>query len=158
MHMRISIKIITVLLRKGLENALAGVLDESLFDSSATKQPSTKQRFYTNVKELERIMNTCILGDVYFPTTWKAPIDEKERKFFPLTMDNHRCKRCIAKIDVLVKFCLTDESNNHDKFIAAVTFFHDTMELLCKKTTFSNEDIEEFQDLAIWHIIFARNG
>jgi hypothetical protein len=148
MHMRIAIKIVTVLIRKGLENALAGDLDKVLFDPTDTLQPSAKQRFEKYVKELEHIMNTCILGDVFFPTTWKAPVDEKERKFHPLTMDNHRCKRCIAKIDVLVNFCLPDESNNRDHFIVAVRFFQDTMTLLCKKTMFSNEEIEEFQDLA----------
>ncbi len=63
-------------------------------------------------------------------------------------MDNHHCRRCISKIDVLVKFCLTREGNNHDEYIATIAFFKDTMTLLCKKTNFSNEDIEEFQDLA----------
>ena len=150
MNMRISIKIITVLLRKGLENALSGSLDGILFPNKdkVNWQPSGKQRFGTFIQELERIMNTCVLGDVFFPTTWKAPVDEKERKFFPITMDNHRCKRCIANIKVLVKFCLPDVSNNHDEFISAVTFFQETMELLCKKTPFSNEEIEEFQDKA----------
>ena len=63
-------------------------------------------------------------------------------------MDNHRCKRCIANIEVLVKFCLPDESNNRDQFVVDVKFFQDTTTLLCKKTMFSNEDIKEFQDLA----------
>ena len=85
MHMRIAIKIVTVLIRKGLEYAFAGALDSALFDPTDVSKPSEKQRFDKYVKELERIMNTCILGDVFFPTTWKAPVDEKERKFYPLT-------------------------------------------------------------------------
>ncbi len=112
------------------------------------KKTSQKQRFEKFIKELERIMNTCVLGDPFLPTMWKAPVDESECKFYPLTMDNQRCKRCIANNGALVEYCVLNVDNQREKMVTAVAFFQGTMDDLCKKTPFSNHKVEEFQDLA----------
>ncbi len=78
---------------------------------------------------------------------WKAPVDENERKFYSLTMDNQRCKRCIANNRALVDYCVLDEDNQREKMVTAIAFFQETMDILCKKTPFSNHEVEEFQDL-----------
>ena len=135
MHMRISIKILSVLFRIGLDNALSGDLDTVLFPVCDKKKPSQKQRFEKYINNLEKVMNTCVLGDPFFPTTWKPPVDEKERKFFPLKMDNQRCKRCITNIKALVELCVLKDDNKQEQFLTVVKYFQETMDFLCKKST-----------------------
>ncbi len=78
---------------------------------------------------------------------WKAPVDENERKFYPLTMDNQCCKRCIANNGALVDYCVLNEDNQREKKVKAISFLQEAMDVSCKKTPFSNHEIEEFQDL-----------
>lgn len=80
MYMRVTIKILTTVLRAGLSNAMVGHLDEKLFGEE-TRLKSEKERFERFINKLEILFNTSVFGDDLNPTHWSAPVDKQERNF-----------------------------------------------------------------------------
>jgi hypothetical protein len=70
MHNRIALKKLTVILKNGLSNALAGHLDEKLFSIQQlpTVHESMNKHFDAFVTKVEEIFNSQVWGTPYAPT------------------------------------------------------------------------------------------
>lgn len=100
MENRNGIKLLTMVLIEGLSNAKK----KSLYpDVNAAGT-----RVVRFVSDIERIINTSILGSEDDPCQWMCPFDPKKKEICPITMDNVRTRRIVDSLDTLVDFCVTD--------------------------------------------------
>jgi hypothetical protein len=146
MHNRIALKKLTVILKNGLSNALAGRLDGKLFSTGqlATLHESTKKRFDAFVKKVENLFNTEVWGTPFAPTHWNLPVDDREKKILTLCLDNERCKTAIDSFDRIIDFLLVPD-NQPAAYKECVHTFRSVMVKVRQKTPFSDEDIASFQ-------------
>jgi hypothetical protein len=101
MENRNGIKILSMLLIKGLSNAKKRLL---FIDVNA--EVTRVSRF---VSEMENLINMSILGTCEDPCQWICPFDPKKKEFGPITMDNVRTRRIIDALDIIVDVCVIDE-------------------------------------------------
>jgi hypothetical protein len=146
MHNRIALKFLSVILKRGLSNAMAGMLDYKLFDPETLNKVkgSLKKRFDAFRLKVEALFNTQVWGSIYAPTHWQLPVDENDKKLLPLCLDNERCKAAIQSIDTVVDFLFTD-NNQPLKYKECILLFRQLFVKLRKKTPFSDEEIVDFQ-------------
>ena len=81
MHNRIALKFLSVIFKRGLSNAMTGLLDEKLFAPDALNRVkgSIKKRFDAFVSKVEELFNTQVWGSLFAPTHWQIPVDENEK-------------------------------------------------------------------------------
>jgi hypothetical protein len=164
MHNRVVLKKLTVVLKHGLANAIAGHLDTKLFsipDLAALKE-STKKRFDAFVNKVEALFNTEIWGTLYAPTHWNLPVDVREKKILTLCLDNERCKTAIDYFDRLVDFLLVDDNQPEDYKKCGATF-RCLFRKLRQKEPFSDGQIQDFQGTTdqwyqLWMGLESREG
>jgi hypothetical protein len=164
MHNRIALKKLTVILKNGLSNALAGRLDGKLFSTGqlATLHESTKKRFDAFVKKVENLFNTEVWGTPFAPTHWNLPVDDREKKILTLCLDNERCKTAIDSFDRIIDFLLVPD-NQPAAYKECVHTFRSVMVKVRQKTPFSDEDIASFQRTTdewyqMWMTLEGREG
>jgi hypothetical protein len=146
MHNRIALKFLSVIFKRGLSNAMTGLLDDKLFAPDAINRVkgSIKKRFDAFVSKVEGLFNTQVWGSVYAPTHWQIPVDENEKKLLPLCLDNERCKAALDSIDTVIDFLFTN-NNQPEEYKQCISLFRQLFVKLRKKTPFSDPEILEFQ-------------
>jgi hypothetical protein len=146
MHNRIALKFLSVILKRGLSNAMTGLLDHKLFAPDALNRVkgSIKKRFDAFVSKVEELFNTQVWGSLFAPTHWQIPVDENEKKLLPLCLDNERCKSALAAIDTVIDFLFTVD-NQPEKYKQCISLFRELFVKLRKKTPFSDPEILDFQ-------------
>eukprot|EP00978_Attheya_sp_CCMP212_P012303 scaffold30567_cov28-Attheya_sp.AAC.1 len=165
MHNRIALKKLTVILKNGLSNALAGHLDEKLFsieELASLHESSTKKRFDAFVTKVEELFNTEVWGTPFAPTHWNLPVDDREKKILTLCLDNERCKTVIDCFDIIIDFLLVP-ANQPAAYKKCVDSFRSLMVKVRQKTPFSAEDIQSFQTTTdewyqLWMRLEGREG
>jgi hypothetical protein len=139
MENRNGIKLLTMVLIEGLSNAKK----KSLYpDVNAAGT-----RVVRFVSDIERIINTSILGSEDDPCQWMCPFDPKKKEICPITMDNVRTRRIVDSLDTLVDFCVTDESRA-SLWITSLNNYRTAMILLRKRDDFTNTEIASYQNHA----------
>jgi hypothetical protein len=164
MHNRIALKKLTVVLKHGLSNALAGHLDEKMFslEEVGTLRESTKKRFDKFVSKVEALFNTEIWGTNFAPCHWHLPVDPREKTILTLCLDNERCKRAIDSFDLLIDFALIP-ANQPEVYKECVAHFRTLFKKLRQKEPFSDEQIQDFQSSTddwyqLWMKLESREG
>jgi hypothetical protein len=100
MENRNGIKLLTMMFIEGLSNAKQG----SLY-GDVNAEGTRVSRF---VSDIERLINSSILGSEDDPCQWMCPFDSKKKEIGPITMDNVRTRRIVDAMDTLVNFCVVD--------------------------------------------------
>ena len=133
------IKLLTMVLIEGLSNAKK----KSIYPDVNAEGTRVAQF----VSDVERIINTSILGSEDDPCQWMCPFDTKKKEMGPITMDNVRTRRIVDFLDTLVDFCVTDESRA-SLWITSLNNYRTAMILLRKRDDFTNTEIASYQNHA----------
>ena len=139
MENRNGIKLLTMVLIEGLSNAKK----KSLYPNVNAEGTRVAQF----VSDVEHLINTSILGSKDDPCQWICPFDPKKKEMGPITMDNVRTRRLVDSLDMLVDFCVTDESRA-SLWITALNNYRTAMILLRKRDDFTNTEIATYQNHA----------
>jgi hypothetical protein len=165
MHNRVVLKKLTVVLKHGLANAIAGHLDSKLFSvpELAGLKESMKKRFDRFVMKVEALFNTEIWGTLFAPTHWNLPVDVREKKILTLCLDNERCKTAIDYFDRLVDFLLVVPDNQPEDYKKCGATFRCLFRKLRQKEPFSDAQIQDFQSTTdewyqLWMGLESREG
>jgi hypothetical protein len=59
------------------------------------------------IADIERLINTAIIGNSDDPCQWMRPYNAKKKG--PITMDNIRTRRVVNGLDINIDLCLIDE-------------------------------------------------
>jgi hypothetical protein len=137
LNMRVILKLINISFLRGWENACKGVTFGHL--SSRTK------RVEALATALQSIFNTQILGTVENPVNWEFPLDKKTNELYDYSTDNGCCRKILSCYGLIVDVCIRHEP---DRWKEAAANLKIGLDLLGKKTDFSDEDIVRFQ----WHV------
>jgi hypothetical protein len=139
MENRNGIKLLTMVFIEGLSNA-----KKKLLYVNVSAEGTRVSRF---VADIERIVNTTILGSKDDPCQWTCPFDIKKKELGPITMDNVRTRRVVNELHTLVAFCVTDQ-DRASLWLTALNNYRRSMELLRKRDDFTNVDIADYQSHA----------
>ena len=138
MENRIGLKMFSLLLRDGLDNALAGLLYEDLPISSSNLI------FCHFINDIEKVVNTKIFGDEFNQTQWSIPRDVNAKEILEITLDNNHTRSLIESFDSLVVFCIKDAVKN-DLWKKATSSYTKAMEMIRKKEDFTDLEINLMQ-------------
>jgi hypothetical protein len=139
MENRNGIKLLTMVIIKGLSNA-----KKQLLYCRVNAEGTRVSRF---VSDIERIINTSILGSEDDPCQWICPFDPKKKEVAPIIMDNVRTRRVVDAMDALVEFCVVDKERA-SLWVTALNNYRIAMVLLRKKDNFTNMEIASYQNHA----------
>ena len=140
MENRNGIKLLTMVFIEGLSNAKR----KSLYLDINAEGTTRVTKF---VADVERIINTLVLGSRDDPCQWMCPFDAKEKEIGPITMDNMRTCHVVDSLDILVEFCVTDPVRAAF-WMTVLNNYRTAMVLLRKQDDFTNEDIASYQSHA----------
>jgi hypothetical protein len=98
MHNRIALKKLTVVLKHGLSNALAGILYEKMFSvpELATLRESLKKCFDRFISTVEALFNTEIWGTDFAPCHWHLPVDSREKRYVHCVLTMNAAKQQLS--------------------------------------------------------------
>jgi hypothetical protein len=101
------------------------------------------------VQEVQRIVQTVILGTEWRPKQWRAPMKEKGNEIGKVSLSNSTTRDFMSGVLPLVNYIFShpEDIELRNKWIEAVTLYKSAIELLRKPTVFSDDKIEEFQVL-----------
>lgn len=119
------------------------------------------------VKQVERIVNTQILGSPLRPTNWRL-IESKDRSGKKVvgdqTMPNRHVRLFIHSLDKLVDVCLDVDSDERAlKWKECVAIYRDMIKVLRQKEDYTKEEIANWQQDAdtfflLWMDLHGRDG
>ena len=97
--------------------------------------------------DIERLINTEILGSKDDPCQWICPYDVNKKELGSITMDNVRTRKVVDRLDVIVELYVTDEIW---KILWTTTLnnYRIAMVLLRQLEDFTDEMIPTYQDHA----------
>jgi len=117
------------------------------------------------VKEVQRIVQSVILGTEWRPKQWRVPMKEKGDKIGKVSLSNSTTREFISNCYPLIDYIFghPDDMELRNKWMEAVTYYNEAIELLRKPTNFSDDEIEEFQTLVddfykLWVELVGREG
>jgi len=134
--MRIGIKIITMILRSGMSNAVSG--------ATYSHAPGKRERYNAFILDVNRLVNCNIMGSEGNLGQWECPRDDKKFELGDINFENGRVRRIINDIDSFIALCIV-EDGKPEKWKAAISYYQALIELLRKKSDFTNEQIDDFQ-------------
>jgi hypothetical protein len=148
------IKLVTMVFIEGLSNA-----KKKLLYRDVGTEGTRISRF---VLDIERLINTEILGSEDDPCQWMCPYDVNKKELGPITMDNVRTRRVVDCLDVIVDLCVTDEIRK-TLWTTTLNNYRIAMVLLRKREDFTNEMIATYQDHAdkfyqAWILLWQKEG
>jgi hypothetical protein len=114
--MRVVLKLIEMLLQEGQSNAVECRTYSHIGGYKGLK------RFEAFISDVEKAVNTKILGDDRNPAQWRFPLSADKKSMGQLKSNNGVCKMLIAKVDVLVELCVV-EDNRRATWIEAANYF-----------------------------------
>ena len=154
---RVSLKIFTMLLIKGLSNAKAG--------RTFTDLSSEKARMDAFIGAVESTINTKMLGTEESPSEWRIPLSDDRKEIGTVTMANERVREVVDKVELLLDICLStnDDADDHPKWVTAVTHYRLGMKEMRRHEDFEPEEVLPVQknlDLfySSWVDLWGREG
>ena len=162
MENRMGIKILTMCLKKGLDDAIMGDLPWLQKKLPADKRGNVGDRIQGFLQVVNETMSLHILGTVDFPTHWKVPFDETKKVISPITMDNVRIRRVLPLMDKLISVCIASKSKQQ-QWSTCLENYRASMEILNRKNDLSNAEIDEYQRFAdrffaAWVVLNGEHG
>jgi hypothetical protein len=153
---RVCLKILTMIISEGLSNAETGRI---LTNISCT---SKKLRMEAFISELQRIINTEILGDEYNPMQWECPMEDDGKSIGSITLDNNKARKIVANIESLVDLSVSD-SVRREQLLFAIRKFNAASNIMRQKSDYTDEDILQFQAniddfFQVWVKLYSFSG
>ncbi len=144
---RVGEKILTMLLRKGLD----------LWHGSPRK---------SYIQTLEKVIQQQVLGSLASPAHWALPHEgenDAELTVTKISGRNEMIRRMIKCSNTIIEATLPDDHELSAKLVRAVHSYRFAMKLLTKHCDLSEEELEQFQDHAddffeLWVKIFGVEG
>ena len=151
---RVGLKILFMLLHEGYSNVLNGTLFAHIRGEN--------NRIVAYAQEIERILNTYILGDEDGPAQWVLPMDKDKKTVGVICLDNNRIRKILNRFETLVAASITDESRVI-KYNTSISNYRKGMCILWQRNNYSNEDIKQFQRhidtwFQIWNELHSMKG
>jgi hypothetical protein len=137
---RVGLKSIESILRSGLSNARAGLLNWTVSNGISRRQEEYVWR-------VTSIMQTKILGSTFAPSQWRFPLTE-EGNMGSLSMDNNRTRRVVNAIELLIEVSFDGEGELNERrnvLLKCFPHYRAALLILRKDTDASDEEIMTFQ-------------
>lgn len=158
MENRVGLKLLTMLLLEGLDNALKR--------KTYTELPAEGQRMKRFFSDIEDVCNKQIWGTEENPTQWQCPRDEAKKELGTICLDNNKTRRLINAIDHLYGFCLEHSDEQDSRYFLwkrCIPFYRQAMIIVRSKEDLSQEQTIKFQqciDLFFqdWVYLHGREG
>jgi hypothetical protein len=138
MEMRVGLKILSVLIMKGLSEAKAGRLYSEL--------RSENGRVEAYIKEVEHIVNSQMLGNTTDKSIWKCPYDTKDKKLGTILLENGKVRQILDKFGLLIDASVPNLDRMH-KWKRCLPAYTDAIVIVRQKADFLDADIEKFQQM-----------
>jgi len=137
----ICLKILKMILIEGYSNCLDGSLYSAIRGNGSA-------RFDQYVKDVERLINYEILGDEFNPSQWHFPLqqDVSPKRVGELKSDNNTARKLLTNSMKLIEISITD-NDRKELYISCINNILPSLTLLRKKTDFTDDDINKFQEL-----------
>jgi len=151
---RVGLKFFTMLLRAGLSNATSG--------ATFAVQTAQGQRFDSFFQTVNDIMNTVVIGSVFYPGQWDCPKDKSKNEVGIICLDNNRTRKVINSFDLFIDLCIV-EDDKKQQWKTCIDHYRKAMKLLRQKTNLSSGEIERFQShvdafFVIWVNLTGHEG
>lgn len=140
MENRAGLKIITMLLLEGLDNALKGNLYEAT--------PSEGGRMRRFFGDIERVCNTTVWGTVNNPTQWQCPRDETKKELGTLCLDNNKTRKLVGQLETLFEFCLVETNHDNARYVLwrdCIPHYRASMEVVRSRSDLNTDEIAGYQ-------------
>jgi hypothetical protein len=134
MENRVGLKILTRLLRLGLDNWVAGVCGEGSCESVRMKN---------FIQKIEAICSTTIWGREDRPVTWRCPYDAEKKAVGKLCLDNVRTRSAIASLELLIDVCVVPEQRQLWK--RTIGYYEASLKILLKREDLTLDEVYSFQ-------------
>jgi hypothetical protein len=101
------------------------------------------------VKEVQRIVQTIILGTEWRPKQWRVPMKEKGDEIGKVSLSNSTTRQFMSNCYPLIDYIFSrpEDAELRTKWRDTITLYNSAIDLLRKPTIFSDDEIEEFQTL-----------
>jgi hypothetical protein len=133
---RIGLKLLSMVLREGFDNAKKGFLFGAI--------RSEAERIQRYVEHIEKIFNTTILGDEDGPAQWCLPYDKDNKTVGIICLDNNRIRKVIMEYEALVQASVHDNARS-EKYRVSIHHYRIAISILREKREFTDDRIKEFQ-------------
>jgi hypothetical protein len=151
---RVCIKIITMIICEGFSNAEAGHILTEVGNNK-------KNRVQAYIKQLEKIINTKILGDEFDPMQWQCPTED-DGTIGSLTLDNNRARQIVANIEELVELSVCNNTRK-EQLLFAIRKFNAATTVMRQKSDYTDDQIIQFQHniddfFQLWVQLYSYSG
>ena len=132
---RVGLKILSRLLRIGMDHAKSNTVDDVASETDRIKQ------FITQVEEK---MNSSVLGSEDRPIIWKCPYDADKKQVGTICLDNVGTRSVVKARMELVGVCIPAVADR-DRWGKTIGYYTDAMNILIQHQDLEDEEIDEFQ-------------
>jgi hypothetical protein len=101
------------------------------------------------LEQVQQIVRTVILGTPWRPKQWKVPLTEDGDEIGKVSLSNSTTREFMSAVAPLIDFIFQHEDDIElkNEWHATINAYNQAIELLRKPTTFTDDEIEEFQIL-----------
>jgi hypothetical protein len=133
---RVGIKLLTLVLHEGFDNVKEGLLFGHI--------RSVNDRITAYIKEVERILNTVILGEDDGPAQWVLPYNPEKKTVGIICLDDNCIQKILNHYELLVELSVCNQARLQ-KYNFGTNEYRNAMVILCQKREFVDEEIVMFQ-------------
>ena len=142
MENRVGIKVITMLLIRGLSNVKEGVL--------YSEHKSMNKRIEMYIEDVTNIVSTKILGDEDGPAQWNFPYNPETKEIAALCIENGKMRTLLLKLELIVDVSFVGDVAEADqadpiRWKAALPLIRSAMQKVRSRKEFTNDMISSFQ-------------
>jgi hypothetical protein len=142
MENRVGIKVITMLLIRGLSNVKEGIL--------YSQHKSMSKRIEMYIEDVTKIVSTKILGDEDGPAQWNFPYNPETKEIAALCIENGKMRTVLLKLELIVDVSFVGdiaEASQEDpiRWKAALPLIRSAMQKVRSRKEFTNDMISSFQ-------------
>jgi hypothetical protein len=142
MENRVGIKMITMLLIRGLSNVKERVL--------YSQEGSVNKRIEMYIADVTKIVSTKMLGDEQGPAQWNFPYNPETKEIGALCIENGKMRKVLERLELIVDISFnTDiaDAEQYDpiKWKAALPLIRSAMVKVRSRKEFTNDMIGSFQ-------------
>lgn len=142
MENRVGIKVITMLLIRGLSNVKEGVL--------YSEHRSVSKRIELYINDVTNIVSTKILGDEDGPAQWNFPYNPETKEIGALCIENGKMRTLLLKLELIVDISFVGDIAEADqgdpiRWKAALPLIRSAMQKVRSRKEFTNDMISSFQ-------------
>jgi hypothetical protein len=142
MENRVGIKVITMLLIRGLSNVKEGIL--------YAEHKSMNKRIEMYIEDVTNIVSTKILGDEDGPAQWNFPYNPETKEIAALCIENGKMRTVLLKLELIVDVSFVGniaEADQADpiRWKACLPLIRSAMQKVRSRKEFTNDMISSFQ-------------